>query len=337
MPKEYIYDGPTVDLSGVRRSFGFATDDIQGVPTVTGPNVGIPHITQQYRSFSGADYHITAVIPYENDYQARQSPEVARLRKELDILTSQIIPGLPSSTTSELLQRKTSLEQALEIAERDAQGATAFYKTFAELQTLSITSRRSVHPVRRLGEKDATYHTRGPRTWAGSMVFIMLDGDTLLELYRRTHYDLQSNEPFYAPDRIPPFNVLITGINEYGHMVEGILYGVTIVATGQVLSIDDLYTEQQVTYVARHFSPIGRVDIKKRISIDINDPKAGRGFGAASDIGNSDRQIVDSVRGLNWVARPKPRPRVSRFYSLAWPQGPRQAAGPGWVPGFPLQ
>ena len=283
--REYQYDEPSISFDGVPRSFHFG-DPGEGIDQgalSTGPNSGVQYRNQFNRTFSGADYHITAVIPYEADYQARVNKEAREIRKQIDIIESTFQPG--QSIDPDLLQRVRDLKRAEETARNRQEDDTdsVFYKTFAELQTLSITSRRSIHPVRRLGEKDATYHTRGPRTWAGSMVFVQLDGDVLLDLYRRTHYDLQSNEPFFAVDRIPPFNIHIQGINEYGHIVEGIVHGVTIVATGQVLSIDDLYTEQQVTYTAVHHTPLTRASIRRSLKTRLADQRAARGFGAISE------------------------------------------------------
>ncbi len=111
------------------------------------------------------------------------------------------------------------------------------------------------------------------------MVFIFLEEDVLLDIYRKDRTDANDGEPYFVVDRLPPFNILITGINEYGHVVEGGLYGVTLMASGMTLSIDDLFTEQQFTYVARWMMPMARRD---RMHTTLNFlgrtlPSAGRG------------------------------------------------------------
>ena len=67
--------------------------------------------------------------------------------------------------------------------------------------------------------------------------------------------DKYDTEPFFIQDRLPPFNILIQGSNEGGHIIEGALFGVELLASGLTLSIDDLFTEQQYTYVARWMLP----------------------------------------------------------------------------------
>lgn len=60
--------------------------------------------------------------------------------------------------------------------------------------------------------------------------------------------------PWYS-DQCPPFNVVLTGINEMGRGGVMVIWGVEILNEGYGISIDDLVSEQQMTYVARSLTP----------------------------------------------------------------------------------
>lgn len=69
------------------------------------------------------------------------------------------------------------------------------------------------------------------------------EGDTLEENWGRT-------TPWYS-DQIPSFNIVLTGVNEDGFAATMSILGVEILNEGYGISIDDLISEQQMTYVAR--------------------------------------------------------------------------------------
>lgn len=56
--------------------------------------------------------------------------------------------------------------------------------------------------------------------------------------------------PWYS-DQIPAFNIVLTGVNEDGAAATMSILGVEILNEGYGISIDDLISEQQMTYVAR--------------------------------------------------------------------------------------
>lgn len=68
-------------------------------------------------------------------------------------------------------------------------------------------------------------------------------GTTLEENWSRTL-------PWYS-DQIPSFNIVLTGVNEDGYAATMSVLGVEILNEGYGISIDDLISEQQMTYVAR--------------------------------------------------------------------------------------
>lgn len=60
--------------------------------------------------------------------------------------------------------------------------------------------------------------------------------------------------PWYA-DQIPPFNIVLTGVAEDGIAAQMAIYGVELLNEGYGVSIDDIVSEQQFTFVARAISP----------------------------------------------------------------------------------
>jgi hypothetical protein len=62
-------------------------------------------------------------------------------------------------------------------------------------------------------------------------------------------------QPSWYPDQIPPFDIVLTAANEYGHVAQMSLRGVEILNEGSGMSIDDIVTEQQMTFVAREINP----------------------------------------------------------------------------------
>jgi len=66
--------------------------------------------------------------------------------------------------------------------------------------------------------------------------------------------DQEAVLPFYV-DQIPPFDITLTGANEYGHLAVMKIIGVEILNEGWGISIDDIVSEQQFTYVARTLIP----------------------------------------------------------------------------------
>lgn len=138
---------------------------------------------------------------------------------------------------------------------------TPLVKTFGELQTISISSTRSVSPVRVLGAANPIAHTRGGRTFAGSMVFTVINRTVFNDLYRPDVAESMVNaSTSLFIDQLPPFSILITASNELGGMSYQLINGITLMNYGTAYSIDDLYTEETYTYVATDVTPMLPID-----------------------------------------------------------------------------
>jgi len=90
---------------------------------------------------------------------------------------------------------------------------------------------------------------------AGSSAFLTADEQALTSVG-------SDQTPAWAwfVDQIPPFDITLAAANEYGALAVMRIYGVEILNEGYGVSIDDIVSEQQMTYVARTligWRPIG--------------------------------------------------------------------------------
>jgi len=154
------------------------------------------------------------------------------------------------------------------------------------LNGLSFSTTREKAPIYTLGNVDAVAFGRGKRGHAGSMIFTNFDRHALYDVQRAlkgTNQDLQyyakgtdipaggrsvllGNQSYEGDlsfiqfvnkvdanysDQIPPFTITLTGQNEYGSVSVMALLGVEYINEGSGISIDDIVTETQMTFVAR--------------------------------------------------------------------------------------
>jgi hypothetical protein len=80
-------------------------------------------------------------------------------------------------------------------------------------------------------------------------------------IVQQSESDLQSVDsdqeiatPWYV-DQVPPFDVTLAAANEYGALAVMSIQGVELLNEGYGVSIDDIVSEQQFTYVARSVLP----------------------------------------------------------------------------------
>lgn len=126
--------------------------------------------------------------------------------------------------------------------------------TLGSLQTLSVSTHQDKKSVRVIGSMNALDFTMGQRTIAGSLVFAVFDQHFATEMFK----DLENatGKTFFLPDELPAIDLTITFANEYGRTSRMAIYGVRIINEGQVMSINDLYTENTYQFVATAMEPL---------------------------------------------------------------------------------
>lgn len=138
------------------------------------------------------------------------------------------------------------------------------YLEIGDLQTVSYSVHRENSPIRTLGHSNVRGFVKGGRTIAGSLIFTVFNEYFWYKIDEFKSYLSRSNG-FFAPlaDMLPPFDIVFTFFNEYGSSSKMKIYGVTIVDEGQVMSIDDILTEQTYNFMARGVQPITKMISEK--------------------------------------------------------------------------
>jgi len=121
------------------------------------------------------------------------------------------------------------------------------------LETFSHSIHREKAPVRVLGRSHCKGYTAGGRTIAGSLVFVVFDRAPLWDVIKEINHIRNPSDRTTSPlpDQLPPLDLILLFHNEYGHSSLVRLYGVEFVDEGQVYSINDLYSECTMQYLAR--------------------------------------------------------------------------------------
>ena len=131
---------------------------------------------------------------------------------------------------------------SLPLRNQNSNGENSIFFTLGSLQTLSISTHQDKRPVRSLGNINAKDYVMGQRTIAGSLVFAVFD----------KHFAdrIMKSVDVIMTDEIPAMDFTINFANEYGRTSRMAIYGVKLVNEGQVMSINDLYTENTYQFVA---------------------------------------------------------------------------------------
>ena len=126
---------------------------------------------------------------------------------------------------------------------------TNIIKVVGALQTITYSINANKFPIRCIGDMNAKGYVFGPRTIAGTMIFSVFDKHWMHDIMEEYISNKRLMAHFLA-DEVPPFNMTISCANEYGHKARLAIYGITLVNEGQVMSINDVYTENTYEFFA---------------------------------------------------------------------------------------
>ena len=133
-------------------------------------------------------------------------------------------------------------------------------KVIGAFQTITYSIHNDKAPVRVLGNMNAKAYVFGPRTIAGTLILTVFDRHWMKELFGTYKKIKGETERYYLMDELPKINLTISAANEYGHNAKLALYGVTFVNEGQVMSINDVYTENTYQFYATNVEYLDRVE-----------------------------------------------------------------------------
>ena len=132
------------------------------------------------------------------------------------------------------------------------------YFTLGSLQTLSVSTHQDKRPVRSIGNINAKDYVMGQRTIAGSLVFAVFDRHFADKIMAATSVTMA--------DEIPALDLTINFANEYGRTSTMRIFGVKLINEGQVMSINDLYTENTYQFVALGMEPLKANEVDPQVS-----------------------------------------------------------------------
>jgi len=227
-------------------------------------------------SFSGVDIKVYLNYPINEATAATQittlKEQQQEIEEQLDALAAAdwMDPNSPYYKGSSVVIAKTNtLQNAREALLRKIsffekwQGRANIMSAsmaIADMQTLSWSIYREKNPFRALGSVYPRSYVRGPRTIAGTMIFTLFDKSALHDLLvlglNPYSTGTKADRDYYKDttallDQLPPLDFTIIGDNEYGKRMYMNLWGVDFMNDGGTFSIEDLYTETVVQYVAR--------------------------------------------------------------------------------------
>lgn len=121
--------------------------------------------------------------------------------------------------------------------------------TLGSLQTITYSTHMDRSPIRSIGNVNAKDYVMGPRTVAGSLVFAVFDKHFA---YAAMDEIRKNNEGYhFLADELPAFDITITMASEYGKKAKLCIYGVQLINEGQVMSVNDIFTENTYQFVAK--------------------------------------------------------------------------------------
>ena len=120
------------------------------------------------------------------------------------------------------------------------------------LTTISYSMYRNKKPVINIGRTNINGVTRGSRIYAGTMIFTLINQHWLREVVEQI--DWLKNYKDLKVDELPLFDIMIVSANEYGNTVVMYIYGIDYTDEAQTISVEDLFTENTFSFVARDIS-----------------------------------------------------------------------------------
>jgi hypothetical protein len=245
--------------------------NIAGAPSAP---LGVSSL-MSYGSFSGTD--IKVVVNYPRDRMLERVAAEAKIKKENDLsdAKSSFVSRFSVLTPQQVQQEQNNItfmeEELASIDNTVLKGKDLpATKTLDYLQTLSWGVFREKAPVRTLGSVYPRGYTRGNRTISGTMIFTVFLEHVFydLMLLNLRHYNTGTSDydrftyTTQLPDQLPPLDLTIFFANEYGATSQMGLYGVEFFQDGGTFSIEDLYSEESIQYVARDIDPMRPVETR---------------------------------------------------------------------------
>lgn len=187
-----------------------------------------------------------------------------------------------------------------------------------QLQTLTYSIFSHKAPVYILGNSNAIDYVTGYRTIAGTMIFTVFNeywAVPIIDAYRKA-YNIPASTKILM-DEIPPLNFTVSMSNELGACSRLAIYGIRLYNEGQVMSINDTYTENQFQFVASDVDYLA--DMNAAIKDEAN-IKAAQSKAAAQKRAAAKAKAAQDESYRNLVQAVSPIPGDNKVYAVTTPE-----------------
>lgn len=134
------------------------------------------------------------------------------------------------------------------------------------LQTVSYSIYRTFSPILNIGNINAKDFVGGPRIIAGSLIFTVMHQHWATELLDKfMAAEGYADSKKIIMDEMAPMDLTISMANEFGVESRLAIYGVHLFNEGQVMSINDIYTENTYQYVALNIDYLANIHTVKDV------------------------------------------------------------------------
>lgn len=130
-----------------------------------------------------------------------------------------------------------------------------------QVTTLTYSTYRETSPVRTLGRINVKGFSRGQRTIAGTIIFTVFEKHVVNQLKEEIDYLKYIKK--LKPCELPPFDIMLSFGNEYGSSAKLFVYGVEVVDEGKIFSVEDMFTENTWSYMARDIDLMDDIDAEQ--------------------------------------------------------------------------
>jgi len=131
--------------------------------------------------------------------------------------------------------------------------------TLGSVTTISYSMYRNKKPVINIGRTNINGVTRGSRIFAGTIIFTLINQHWLRDVQAEVSY--LANMKDLKADELPLFDIMIVSANEYGSAVVMYMFGIDFTDEAQTISVQDLFTENTFSFVARDIETFQAINI----------------------------------------------------------------------------
>jgi hypothetical protein len=253
------------------QKLSFTNDTSEFADSSTGPVVSE---LMNYGSFSGADIKAVVHMPWPEAGRMRLkeiAAQIDTLQSERELTTQGYYEGISAQDAAALDAELGTIDSVISSLQDETHRIeTPAIKVLAELQTISWSVFREKNAVRTLGAVYPRGFTRGGRTIGGTMVFTMFHQHVLYEILKLNpkYYNTGTSDfdnflyTTNLSDQLPPLDISLICANEYGMISYMGLYGVEFVQEGGTFSIEDIFSESVIQYVARDIDLLRPVEAR---------------------------------------------------------------------------